>query len=64
MTQRNNPNLERIIHSSLWVYPDFSLKWPPLHRTQTIKHDLDKYLVEQNIMPTTDKTELNKMVKK
>ncbi len=69
MTQRK-PLPDKLIKSSLWVEPIYQIEsenasqWPKLHRTQTIKHDLDKHLVMLHIMPSTDKEELNKMVKK
>jgi hypothetical protein len=64
MTQRKIIPQEKVITDSTPVEPEYILKWPTLYKTQTIKRDLDKHLVMLNIMPTTDKNELNKMVKK
>jgi hypothetical protein len=64
MTQRKDPPSERVIPTATWVTEDYLLKWPVLYRTQTIKKDLDKHMVDKRMMPTTDKDMLNKMVKK
>ena len=64
MTQRNNLQKEAVIPYSTWVKVKYDTPWPVLFKTTTIKKDLDKHMVEQGIMPTTDKSELNKMVKK
>jgi hypothetical protein len=35
-----------------------------LRKTKTIKHDLDKHLLMLDVIPTTHKSDLKKMVKK
>lgn len=65
MTQRNNPDTkEKVITTSKWVEPKYTLKWPMLYRTQTVKKDLDKHMFENNQIPTTNKEMLQQMEKK
>ncbi len=59
MSQRND-NKPEPKGNLLPSHPSF---WRPLRRTFAMKRDLDKELMMLQIIDTTDKVELNKLVK-
>lgn len=55
---------QRIEQDKKSIYDKTITHFRPLRKTTTIRKDLDKHLLMLDVIPTTHKTELNKMVKK